>query len=203
MDPVAECDEAEDGTPCGLPGRDRICIYDACMKNTCGDGFRGRFEACDDGSEASGDGCSERCQLETCGDGKRDVGEACDDGNDVDEDACTKKCAPPGEVEVVVDVVEEEPTVCPVVTGIDALPLETTLGHDLQLVGYASSTGNVSYAWSGEGGAFGAPTHGATAFTCETADDHALAFTISRPDCDDSTMEVLVTCSDPGADAGL
>jgi cysteine-rich repeat protein len=53
-------------------------------------------EECDDGNEATGDGCDDRCELEPfegpCGDGVVNIGEECDDGNNADLDGC-EDCA--------------------------------------------------------------------------------------------------------------
>ncbi|WP_438017612.1 lamin tail domain-containing protein [Sorangium sp. So ce315] len=67
----------------------------------CGDGAVDAGEACDDGNNADGDGCSPTCQLEEppeprCGDGALDPGEGCDDGNTKNGDGCSAAC----EVEV-------------------------------------------------------------------------------------------------------
>ena len=72
----------------------------------CGDGIIDASEACDDGNELDGDGCSSRCEVEStdkpgegdepgtpvCGDGKVEAGEACDDGNELDGDGCSSGC---------------------------------------------------------------------------------------------------------------
>lgn len=65
-------------------------------------------EACDDGNDKPGDGCSELCQIEegwfcetpgqpcvqpTCGDGKVEGLERCDDGNTDAGDGCSEECA--------------------------------------------------------------------------------------------------------------
>lgn len=52
----------------------------------CGDGLRDPDEACDDGNDAAGDGCSDACELEFCGDGavSPGLGEECEDGVAVD-----------------------------------------------------------------------------------------------------------------------
>ena len=62
----------------------------------CGDGVLDPGEACDDGNETDGDGCSAACVDERCGDGVvNDAGaEACDDGNAEDGDGCSSVCAP-------------------------------------------------------------------------------------------------------------
>jgi cysteine-rich repeat protein len=54
-------------------------------------------EQCDDGNNASGDGCSSACQPENdpnavCGDGVVVAGEACDDGNSIAGDGCAADC---------------------------------------------------------------------------------------------------------------
>jgi cysteine-rich repeat protein len=59
----------------------------------CGDGVLHEDEACDDGNNLSGDGCSSVCTIEPyCGDGKLDLGEACDDGNNNNGDGCSASC---------------------------------------------------------------------------------------------------------------
>ncbi len=72
----------------------------------CGNGKLETGEACDDGNDVEGDGCSEACQMETgwfctgepsvcepiCGDGLVLGEEACDDGNDVEGDGCSADC---------------------------------------------------------------------------------------------------------------
>lgn len=92
------CDGAPDGTPCGSPSDRTHCIFDACVRNACGDGVPAFGEECDDGDEEDGDGCSSRCKLEVkpgCGNGVLEPGEQCDDGNMSDADACTAACKNP------------------------------------------------------------------------------------------------------------
>lgn len=91
-DVVADCDEAENGTPCGDPGRGMHCLFDACVRNACGDGIAAEAEECDDGNERDGDGCSERCKLERCGNGLVNLGEECDDANAMTGDGCSLRC---------------------------------------------------------------------------------------------------------------
>lgn len=118
---TAECDQAPDGTECGL---EMHCIFNACVANACGDGFKAAREACDDGNDRDDDGCDERCQVEAppgcgngtvepgeecddqkasmrctalctlafCGDGTLSPGEECDDGNSSDGDRCDSSC---------------------------------------------------------------------------------------------------------------
>ena len=61
------------------------------MTSLCGNGHVDQGEACDDGNDQNGDGCSSSCQLE-CGNGKVDPGEQCDDGNKVNGDGCDNNC---------------------------------------------------------------------------------------------------------------
>jgi hypothetical protein len=107
-----------------------------------------------------------------------------------------------GDVSVTVEVVNEAGVTCPVVTGISALPLEVLVGFSLELEGFATSTTDTTFAWSGPGGTFAAPTAAATGYLCEVAGDNALTFTISKPGCDPSSMPVTVTCTGAGEDAG-
>jgi cysteine-rich repeat protein len=64
----------------------------------CGDGFTERLEACDDGNNRNGDGCSASCSIETlptnpvCGDTRKEGTEACDDGNTMNGDGCSSTC---------------------------------------------------------------------------------------------------------------
>jgi cysteine-rich repeat protein len=95
---VASCDGAADGTPCGEANEETICIFDACIENSCGDNVRAYGEDCDDGNERDGDGCSARCKKEPkpgCGNGVLEPGEECDDGNTAEMDGCTAECKNP------------------------------------------------------------------------------------------------------------
>ncbi len=61
----------------------------------CGDGQRADTEACDDGNQQSGDGCSADCSsTEACGNGLVDTvrSEQCDDGNSNNSDTCGNDC---------------------------------------------------------------------------------------------------------------
>lgn len=92
---IAHCDGAPSGAPCGKPGSYMHCIFDACVKNSCGDGVKADVEECDDGNERPFDGCDPRCKVEPdpgCGNGVLEPGEECDDGNTSDEDQCTARC---------------------------------------------------------------------------------------------------------------
>jgi cysteine-rich repeat protein len=60
----------------------------------CGDAIVNFGEACDDGGNVSGDGCSSNClRAELCGDGFRDPQEVCDDGNTNGGDGCSFDCS--------------------------------------------------------------------------------------------------------------
>jgi len=59
----------------------------------CGDGSLQPGEACDDGNQTDGDGCSASCEIEPgCGDGVLGADEACDDGNTASGDGCSADC---------------------------------------------------------------------------------------------------------------
>src|SRR5690349_3805405 len=94
---VAECDGAPEGQECGEKGKGYHCIFDACVRNACGDGVVLELDAeeCDDGNERDGDGCSATCKKEVmpgCGNKLVEPGEECDDGNTSDDDRCTAHC---------------------------------------------------------------------------------------------------------------
>ncbi|MEM9862678.1 MAG: DUF4215 domain-containing protein [Myxococcota bacterium] len=57
----------------------------------CGNGVVDGSEECDDGNQASGDGCSATCRLR-CGNGVLEGGEQCDDGNAESGDGCDGSC---------------------------------------------------------------------------------------------------------------
>lgn len=99
----------ESGWDCSQGEEDGATI---CHK-TCGNGkIETKFgEACDDGNEVDGDGCSASCKVEAgyycvvstgseqsqcyarlCGDGFAAGSEECDDGNTVDGDGCSSRC---------------------------------------------------------------------------------------------------------------
>jgi cysteine-rich repeat protein len=61
----------------------------------CGNGIPEASEACDDGNETGGDGCSADCSSdESCGNEiiDSDAGELCDDGNATGGDGCSADC---------------------------------------------------------------------------------------------------------------
>lgn len=79
---------------------DNDSCLSTCRAARCGDGKLWDFqEACDDGNDEPGDGCSPECTIEPqptgprCGDGMVDAGEACDDGNMSNVDACLNGCS--------------------------------------------------------------------------------------------------------------
>ncbi len=51
-----------------------------------------RREACDDGNNDGGDGCSATCDFEVCGDNILAAGEECDDSNLDNGDGCSETC---------------------------------------------------------------------------------------------------------------
>ena len=77
---------------------------------TCGNTAIDALEACEDGNNVDGDGCSRFCLIEhgwncpevndadcecyeiPCGNGQHDKGEECDDANDIDDDYCNNLC---------------------------------------------------------------------------------------------------------------
>jgi len=66
----------------------------AWCASTCGNAVLGPGEACDDGNNVDGDGCTALCVKEVCGDGAVNNSgmEACDDGNLLNTDTCTNTC---------------------------------------------------------------------------------------------------------------
>jgi cysteine-rich repeat protein len=65
-----------------------------CTLASCGDGWLGPGELCDDGNLIANDACTNECQPAACGDGVLHDGEGCDDGNQDHGDACTNACQP-------------------------------------------------------------------------------------------------------------
>jgi cysteine-rich repeat protein len=122
-----------DGCDCGCTVADPDCVSDAvvlceyfhcegdtvvdpgdsltCVTDVCGNGIRGRNEACDDGGDPDG-GCSDDCRQVSadfqcgdvgctrsrCGDAVwQSFSEQCDDGNIFNGDGCNDRCdAEPG-----------------------------------------------------------------------------------------------------------
>jgi MYXO-CTERM domain-containing protein len=102
----------DDGEECDDGAANSDTAADACRTTCvhayCGDGVEDSAEACDDGNNASGDGCSASCALEgSCGDGVIDAEEECDDGNYADGDGCDGSC----EIEAGFSCAEK-PSVC-------------------------------------------------------------------------------------------
>ena len=80
-------------------GQDLLVDDPACREVVpyCGDGTLDSAEACDDGNNVDGDGCSANCTVEAyCGDGTLDPGEQCDDGNTTNGDGCSALCSTEG-----------------------------------------------------------------------------------------------------------
>src|SRR5690606_17316565 len=91
-----------------------------CLEVECGDGIKARTEACDDGDNSDGNGCSSECEIEDgfrcsasgcraiCGDGQVLGDEECDDGDVESGDGCSGACA----VEPFWDCDDAEPSGC-------------------------------------------------------------------------------------------
>lgn len=88
---TGQTDMAACTTPDDHPG---ACRDGYCQEVRCGDLRVDPGEACDDGNQASGDGCNADCSSdETCGNAVRDPGtEECDDGNVDSQDGCSASC---------------------------------------------------------------------------------------------------------------
>jgi cysteine-rich repeat protein len=77
---IAACTGLSDGDPCIADGNGH-CYGGACTIPICGNGVTEPGEACDDGNNIGGDGCSADCRsTEQCGNGIQDLNEACDCG---------------------------------------------------------------------------------------------------------------------------
>jgi fibro-slime domain-containing protein len=94
----------EPGYACDPPPSSSMGLNPAaCHRTVCGDAVVEGIEACDDGNDVDGDGCSGACTLEpecaagtctsNCGDGIKLAPEGCDDGNAVGGDGCSASCA--------------------------------------------------------------------------------------------------------------
>lgn len=102
------CPPCATGQVClqGSDCQEGLCLSNLCAPVSCGDGYIGGAEACDDGGAVGGDGCSALCSIEPghtcagtpssctpiCGDGLVVGGEPCDDGNLVGSDGCAAGC---------------------------------------------------------------------------------------------------------------
>jgi cysteine-rich repeat protein len=102
---AADCSAVEVGYYCDTAGEACVDEDDAA---TCGDGTLDKYEACDDGNEVDGDGCTD-CAVDsgwrcvggtvcnnaddpTCGNGTVADDEECDDGNTTAGDGCSATC---------------------------------------------------------------------------------------------------------------
>lgn len=88
LDAGEDCDD-------GAANSDTAACKLDCTAQSCGDGFVGPLEACDDANTIDDDGCTNACGLPTCGDGITHASEVCDDGNADENDSCTSLCKPP------------------------------------------------------------------------------------------------------------
>lgn len=80
---LAACAGRVDGEACsGLTIGDGTCLDGGCVVAHCGNGVVEPGEACDDGNQASEDGCSGSCKSnEGCGNGFTELDEECDCGD--------------------------------------------------------------------------------------------------------------------------
>ncbi len=113
---LSSCEGQDAFTACRFPGQDNgRCFEGTCFAAGCGNGFVEPDEVCDDGNNASADGCSADCQSdETCGNGVVDSarGEGCDDGNTLDGDGCQSTCIVPTCGDGVIDTAFNEVCDC-------------------------------------------------------------------------------------------
>ena len=95
-------------TPAGLDGGGAFGLSEGgLVAGACGNGILAPPEQCDDGNNASGDGCSSSCTIEpgfkctapgmpctptVCGDNVKEGAEQCDDGNVRPYDGCSPTC---------------------------------------------------------------------------------------------------------------
>ncbi len=94
-DAVSACVGHGEGDGCTASALDGVCVGGVCRLAICGNGKLEPGEACDDGNQISGDGCSADCRSnETCGNGYIDtaLGEQCDDHNVLSSDGCSSTC---------------------------------------------------------------------------------------------------------------
>jgi cysteine-rich repeat protein len=103
--------KAEGSLQCGAS-----CTYDIsrCSGVLCGNAVLDAGEACDDGNQLSGDGCSGDCRSdESCGNGYLDAvtGEVCDEGplnSDAPDADCRTDCRSRGCGDGVIDIAHGE-----------------------------------------------------------------------------------------------
>ena len=90
--PVPSVTTPSNGSDAGIPGP----LDQGMGPQLCGNGLVENGEACDDGNQNGGDGCSALCMPEAppprCGNGQLDQGESCDDSNQEDGDGCSSNC---------------------------------------------------------------------------------------------------------------
>jgi hypothetical protein len=103
-----------------------------------------------------------------------------------------------GDVSASIAITNSAGVTCPVVTGISALPLQTSVGSSLELAGFTSSADSVQYAWSGAGGTFTSASSAATGFVCTNGGEHPLTFSAAKAGCASSSFAVAVSCTGVG-----
>jgi cysteine-rich repeat protein len=86
--------DAADDLAVAVPFEDGAGAVNVLFGDACGNGVVQGQEQCDDGNEASEDGCSDQCLDEFCSDGtlQAGLGEQCDDGNLTSDDGCSDLC---------------------------------------------------------------------------------------------------------------
>jgi cysteine-rich repeat protein len=203
-DRVASCDQAKDGTPCGEADRVMHCLFNACVRNACGDGILAGSEECDDGDEADADGCSARCTLEACGNGIKDPGEECDDGNDNEQDRCVtcrnaQAAGPSAEPGLDSGLTSSAGVGCPTMVQLSADPANPGLGGQTVVTG-PSLAGGV-YLWSAvdetntSAGMFQQPTSASTGYTCPMSKAEISArLLVSKVGCLPILIKIAVYC---------
>src|SRR5258706_11161928 len=113
---LSTCSGKSDGALCSYTDATGATIEGACsamlcLPLLCGNALVQPGEACDDGNNVSGDGCSADCMSdETCGNGVVDPqkGEQCDDHNAIDGDGCQHDCNLPRCGDGIVDASLDE-----------------------------------------------------------------------------------------------
>lgn len=107
-DDASTPDAGVDGAAPVDAGKDATTRIDTGVSVLCGNAVKNDTEACDDGNNVAGDGCSDSCTVElgylcavpgqrcalnvVCGDGQMGPHEVCDDGNAAGGDGCSADC---------------------------------------------------------------------------------------------------------------
>jgi cysteine-rich repeat protein len=185
------------------------CIFNACVKNACGDGYSAGNEECDDGNQVDGDGCSARCTDEVCGNSIVETSEDCDNGqqNGKPDGGCTGQCRFVDGTMAARDAGAADAgsgRVCPESGGLMASSMHTPLAVALS----GPEVMGASYLWyiAGDGtGKIGAPEAANTGFICQgQPGPRTIRRITSKDGCSPVQSEVTFECTgaDPGLDAG-